>query len=58
MLSMSPILFDVLGFISGVFFVIAGIALIAFLFVRAAIKNIDGHAEDVRHLKEQEHLRK
>lgn len=55
---MSPILFNVLGFISGVFFVIAGIALIAFLFVRAAIKNIDGHAEDVRHLKEQEHLRK
>lgn len=52
---MSPILFDVLGFISGVFFVIASVALIAFLFVRAAIKNIDGHAED---LKEQEHLRK
>lgn len=51
---MSPILFEVLGWISGIFFVLTVIFSVMFLFVCIAKNRQDEHAEDAKYLNERE----
>lgn len=55
---MNPILFEVLGWIAGIFFVLTIVLSVALVFVLVAKNRQDEHAEDTKYINEREIERK
>ena len=57
-ISMNPILFEVLGWVAGIFFVLTIVLSVALIFVLVAKNRQDEHAEDTKYINEREIERK